>query len=69
MLYLPSHKTNSKISLPTSLLVWSNNDPRHFVLGTLRQSENPITSERTCPGFGWVRVNFPPSSCCILDLV
>jgi len=22
-----------------------------------------------CPGFGWDRVNFPPSSCCVLDLV
>ena len=22
-----------------------------------------------CPGFGWHRVNFPPSSCCGLDLV
>ena len=22
-----------------------------------------------CPGFGWAKVNFPPSSCCGLDLV
>jgi len=22
-----------------------------------------------CPGFSWDRVNFPPSSCCVLDLV
>jgi len=22
-----------------------------------------------CPGFGWDRVNFPLSSCCVLDLV
>jgi len=22
-----------------------------------------------CPGFRWGRVNFPPSSCCVLDLV
>jgi len=22
-----------------------------------------------CPGFSWNRVNFPPSSCCVLDLV
>jgi len=22
-----------------------------------------------CLGFGWDRVNFPPSSCCVLDLV
>ena len=22
-----------------------------------------------CPGFSWERVNFPPRSCCILDLV
>ena len=22
-----------------------------------------------CPGFGWDGVNFPPSSCCVLDLV
>jgi len=21
-----------------------------------------------CPGFGWDRVNFPPSICCVLDL-
>ena len=23
----------------------------------------------TCPGFGWKRVNFAPSSCCVLDFV
>jgi len=22
-----------------------------------------------CPGFGWDRVNFSPSNCCVLDLV
>jgi len=22
-----------------------------------------------CPGFGWDGVNFPPRSCCVLDLV
>ena len=25
--------------------------------------------KRVCPAFSWGRVNFPPSSCCGLDLV
>jgi len=25
-------------------------------------------NRRRCPGFGWDRVSFPPSSCCVLDL-
>jgi len=25
--------------------------------------------KRDCPDFGWDTVNFPPSSCCVLDLV
>jgi len=23
----------------------------------------------TCPGFSWDKVNLPPNSCCVLDLV
>ena len=28
-----------------------------------------VVSFPLCPGFGWDRVNVPPSSCCVLDLV
>lgn len=50
MLYFPFHKTNSSISQPRSLLVWSSGDPRHFCLGTVQELESPSTSERIIPG-------------------
>jgi len=31
--------------------------------------QKPEKNQAKCPGFGWDRVNFPLSSCCILDLV
>jgi len=29
----------------------------------------PLNNIRGCSGFGWDRLNFLPSTCCVLDLV